>query len=144
MRQLTLSVGCKAILAASVLPVQTRVGGAEQYRVVGVCLDVLLQILWSLEGFAAKVTLVRLQRYVYADVRSDVVALDCGCATRAPLAGEIQVVGALAPDVTFADVVLVVALILLSHKNKRRALIRDLRRVFRLMNSAHHSQPIGR
>ena len=41
-----------------------------------------------------------------ADVRRDVVALDgCGAAL-IPLAGEVQVVGALATDMLFADVLL--------------------------------------
>lgn len=41
-----------------------------------------------------------------ADVRGDVVALDSGGAAIAPLAGEVQVVGALAANMALADVVL--------------------------------------
>ena len=66
----------------------------------------LLQILWALERFATEVTLVRLQGYVNADVRGDVVTLDGGGATCAPLTGQVEVVGALAADMAFADVVL--------------------------------------
>lgn len=73
-------------------------------------LDVLLEILWALECFATEVALVRLQRHMNANVRGDVIALDGGGATCAPLTGEVEVVGALAADVAFADVVLEVLL----------------------------------
>lgn len=69
-------------------------------------LDVLLEILRALESLATEVALVRLQRNVNTDVRSDVVTLDGGGAAVAPLARQIQVVGALAPNVTFANVIL--------------------------------------
>jgi len=69
-------------------------------------LHVLLEILRTLESFAAEIALVRLQRYVNTDVRSNVVTLDRGGATVAPLAGQIQIVGALATNVTLTDVVL--------------------------------------
>lgn len=66
----------------------------------------LLQVLWSLKGFAAKVTFVRLQRNVHANVRSDVIALDgCGSAVP-PLASEVQVVGALPTNVPLANMIL--------------------------------------
>jgi hypothetical protein len=71
-----------------------------------VSLDVLLQVLRALEGFATEVTLVRLQRNVNADVRGDVVTLDGGGATCAPLAGEVEVVGTLAADMALAHVIL--------------------------------------
>ena len=70
----------------------------------------LLEILWALECFATEVALVRLQGYVNADVRGDVVTLDGGGATCAPLTGQVEVVGALAADVAFAYVVLDVLL----------------------------------
>jgi len=69
-------------------------------------LDVLFQILRALEGLAAEVALMRLQRHVNTDVRSDVVSLDRGGAAVAPLASQVQVVGALATNVTLTDVVL--------------------------------------
>ncbi len=69
-------------------------------------LHVLLEILRALEGLATEVALVRLQGDVDADVRSDVVTLDRGRATRAPLAGKVEVVGALATDVALANVIL--------------------------------------
>ena len=75
-------------------------------RVIGVRLDMLLQVLGTLEGLAAEITLVRLQGHVNADVRSDVVALDGGGPARIPHACQVQVVGALAADMLVADVVL--------------------------------------
>jgi hypothetical protein len=69
-------------------------------------LDVLLQILWALESLAAEVALVWLQRHVNTDVRSNVITLDRGGAAVAPLAGQVQVVGALATNMAFTDVVL--------------------------------------
>ena len=69
-------------------------------------LDMLLEILGPLERLAAKVTLVWLERDVNADVRGDVVALDRRRATCAPLARQVEVVGALAPNVTLAHMVL--------------------------------------
>jgi hypothetical protein len=49
---------------------------------------------------------VRLQGYVDADVRGDVVTLDGGGAACAPLTGQVEVVGALATDVALAYVIL--------------------------------------
>lgn len=67
-------------------------------------LDMLLKILRSLEGLAAELALVRLQGHVDSDVRGDVVPLDGRRAARVPLAGKVQVVGALAADMALADV----------------------------------------
>ena len=75
-------------------------------RVVGMSLDVLLQILRPLEGLATEFTLVGLQGYVDANVRGDVVAPDCGGVASAPLASQVQVIGALAANMTLADVFL--------------------------------------
>jgi hypothetical protein len=41
-------------------------------------LDMLLQVLGTLERLATELTLVRLQRNVNTDVRGDVITLDCG------------------------------------------------------------------
>jgi hypothetical protein len=89
---------------------RTRLRRVHQYTVVCVSLDVLLEILWALECFATEVALVRLQGHMNANVRGDVVTLDGGGATCAPLTGEVEVVGALATDMTLADVVLDVLL----------------------------------
>lgn len=53
-----------------------RVGRAKEYRVIGMSLDVLLQILGSLEGLATEVALMRLEGDVDANVRCYVVTLD--------------------------------------------------------------------
>lgn len=70
----------------------------------------LLEILRALECFATEVALVRLQGHMNANVRGDVITLDGGGATCAPLTGQVEVVGALATDVALADVVLDVLL----------------------------------
>lgn len=70
-------------------------------------LDMLLEILRALEALAAEITLVRLQRNVNTDMRSDVVALHRGGAARVPLACEVQIVGALATNMLLANVFLI-------------------------------------
>lgn len=81
-------------------------GGPDQDAVVGMGLNVLLQILRTLEGLSAEVTLVWLEGNVNADVRGDVVALDrCGPA-RIPLASQVEVVGALPANMSLTNVVL--------------------------------------
>jgi len=67
---------------------------------------VLLEILWTLERFATEVALVRLQRHMNSDVRGNVITLDGGGATCAPLTGQVEVVGTLATDVALAYVIL--------------------------------------
>lgn len=69
-------------------------------------LDMLLQILRPLEGLATEVTLVWLQGNMHANVGGDVVALDGGGVAVAPLASQVQVVGALTADMALADVFL--------------------------------------
>lgn len=69
-------------------------------------LDVFLEILRAFEGFAAEFTFVWLQRNMDSNVRGDVVTLDsCGAATT-PLTRQVQVVGALAADVSLAHMFL--------------------------------------
>jgi hypothetical protein len=52
--------------------------GSKENRVVGMSLDVLLQVLRTLEGLSAEITFVRLERDVDSDVGGNVVALDSG------------------------------------------------------------------
>lgn len=120
-------------------------GRAQQYRVVSVSLDVLLQVLRTLECLATEVALVRLERDVNTDVRRDVVALNRGGAAVSPLAGEVQVVGAFATNVTLTNVIL--------HQSCQYAVADgtcqmafrcNLRRAVRLCCIARHSWPIGR
>lgn len=85
----------------------------------------LLEILRTLEGFATEVTFVRLQGHMHTDVRRDVVTLNgCG-ATCAPLAGQVEVVGALAADVAFANVILELLLATGEYCDDRRVDTRD-------------------
>jgi hypothetical protein len=71
-----------------------------------VSLDVLLEILRTLEGLTAEITLVRLQRDVDAYMRSDVIALHGRCTAVAPLACQVEVVGALTTNMALANMVL--------------------------------------
>lgn len=78
--------------------------GSREDGVVGVCLDMFFQILRTLEALAAELTLVRLERNMDSDVGGDVVTLDSSRAARIPLAGKVQVVGALAANMSFTYV----------------------------------------
>jgi hypothetical protein len=69
-------------------------------------LDMLLQILRSLERLAAKVALMRLEGDVDADMRGDVITLDSCDAARTPVTSQVEVVCALAADVAFTYVLL--------------------------------------
>lgn len=81
--------------------------GRPDLRVVGVRLDMFLQVLRPLEGLAAEITLVRLQGHMHADVRGDMVTLDGGRVASAPLAGQVEVIRALAANMALADVFLI-------------------------------------
>jgi hypothetical protein len=70
-------------------------------------LHVFLQILWALEALSTEVAFVRLERHMHTDMGGDVVPLDRGRTAQVPTAGQIQVVGTLAADVSLTDVVLV-------------------------------------
>ena len=86
----------------------------------------LLQILGTLEGFAAEVALVWLQRNMHTNVRGDVVTLHSGCPAGVPLASQVQVVGALSADMTLADMILrccISQLSLKSEQHQPRALV---------------------
>lgn len=83
--RLTLAVLLVCVVAATILHVG--VGRAHEDRVVSVRLDMLLEILRTLKGLAAEIALVRFERNMDADVRSDVIALDRRGAAGTPLAG---------------------------------------------------------
>lgn len=82
----------------------------HQDRVVGMSLDMLLEILRTLEALAAEIALVRLQGNVNTDMRSNMITLHRGGAARVPLACEVKVVGALATNVLLANVFLFIML----------------------------------
>ena len=81
-------------------------GSWKEHRVICVCLDVFLEVLWTLESLAAKLATVRLQWDMHTDVGCNVVAFDDLDATGTPRALQVEVIGALATDVAFADVIL--------------------------------------
>ena len=69
-------------------------------------LDVLLQVLRTLETLAAEVALVGLEGHMDSDVRRNVVTLHRGGAAEIPAASQIQVVCALAANMTLANMFL--------------------------------------
>ena len=75
-------------------------------RVISMGLDVFFQVLRALERLATELAPVRFERDMDSDVRGDVIALDHGDVAVGPTAGQVEVVGALATDVPFADVFL--------------------------------------
>lgn len=88
-----------------VMVLKARLRGSD-LGVIGMGFDVLLQILRPLKGLATEVTLVRLQGDMHANMGGDMVALDGGRVAVAPLAGQVQVVGAFAADMALADMFL--------------------------------------
>lgn len=75
-------------------------------------LHVFLEILGTLECFSTEFTFMRLQRNVDTDVRRDMVTLNSRGAATSPLACQIEVIGALSTDVTLADVILILSVLL--------------------------------
>ena len=71
---------------------------------LGVDALVLLEILRTLEGLATDLARVRLERSVNTKVGGDVVPLGTAHVAAFPLAGEAEVVSALAADVVIAQV----------------------------------------
>jgi hypothetical protein len=86
-----------------------RSGGLCRTGVVWIfsmCLDMLFEILGTLECLLAVVALVWLQWDMDADVRGDVITLHGGCPAGSPGTGEVQIIGRLAANVILADVIL--------------------------------------
>ena len=75
-------------------------------RIIGVGLDMLLQVLGPLERLAAEFASMGLKRDMDTDVRGDVIALDNGNVAVGPTAGQVEVVGTLATDMPLADMFL--------------------------------------
>jgi len=93
----------QAILQSTVRSVDSRL---KQYRVISVRLDMFLEVLGPLEGFATEFASMRLQGNVDTDMRSDMVAFHNGDTATTPRTGEVQIIGTLASDMAFADMVL--------------------------------------
>lgn len=80
----------------------------DENRIVGVGLDMLFQILRTLESLSTGRALVRLEWNMHSNMRSDMIPLHSSRLTGAPAAGQVQVVGAFATDMLLTDVVLYV------------------------------------
>lgn len=76
------------------------------HGIVSMGLDMLLEVLRPLEGLSTEVASMRLQWYMYPDVRGDVVPFHDGDTAATPSASEVEVVSALAPNVGLTDVIL--------------------------------------
>ena len=81
-------------------------GRAHDDTIIGMGLDVFLEILGTLESLATELAFVRFQGNMYSNVGGDVVALDSRGPALTPSAGEVQVVSGLAADMSLADVLL--------------------------------------
>ena len=75
-------------------------------RVIGMSFDVLLQVLRTLKGLSAKVTFVRLQRHMDANMGGDMVALDRGSPAVSPATSQVQIIRTLTTYVSLADMLL--------------------------------------
>ena len=71
-------------------------------------LDVLLQILRPLESLATKVASVWLQRYVDTDMRCDMVTFHNSDATATPGTSQVEIIGAFAAYMAFANMFLLI------------------------------------
>lgn len=103
----TLAIPFPHASCAHARPCATLRRRVHQDSIIGVPLDVLLEILRPLERLAAENAFVWLEWHVNADVRGEMVALHGGGAASTPLARQVEIVGALATDMALADVVLV-------------------------------------
>lgn len=109
--ELQLTLHLTAVVVAALLPAATIwLWRAHDDRVIGVGLDMLLEILWALERLATEFTFVGFERDVDAYVRCDVIALDSRGTTTPPLTGEVEVVRRLPANVALADMFLVTRL----------------------------------
>lgn len=75
------------------------------------CFYMLLKILWALEGLSAEFTSMRFQWDVDSNMGGDVIALDNGDMAVAPCALQVEIVGALPPNVTVANMFLSAVLV---------------------------------
>jgi hypothetical protein len=66
----------------------------------------LLQVLRTLEGLATETALVRFEGDMDSDVRGDMITFDGAGVASFPATDEIQVIGALASDMSFTEMFL--------------------------------------
>ena len=99
------SVALRVLGEHHIRVLHARFGGAD-FGVIRVGLDMLLQILRALESLTTEVTFVRLKWHMDADVRGYMITLDCCGVASAPLAGQVEVVGAFTSNVALANMFL--------------------------------------
>jgi len=92
-----------AILRLTLSTIGLQVWRAHDDAVISMCLDVLLEILGTLESLATELALVRLQGHMDSDVGGNMIALDCGGTALTPCAGEIEVISRLATNMAFTN-----------------------------------------
>lgn len=68
--------------------------------------NMLLQILWAFECLAAKVAFVGFEWNVNTNVRGNMISLHRGGTATSPLTRQVEIVGALATNMTLADMFL--------------------------------------
>jgi hypothetical protein len=96
-----------SIIVSALLPrASVRAWRAHDDRIVGMRLDMFLEVLWAFEGLATEFAFVRLEWDVDSNVRGDVVALDGRGTAATPLTGQVEVVGRFATDVALANMFL--------------------------------------
>ena len=107
-RKLTPWLGIDALATIWVvsIPCTSILRRSKKNRVISVGLDMFLQILRAFEGLATEVASVWLERNVDADVGGDVITLYHGNVAVGPPAFEVEVVGALATNMNFANMIL--------------------------------------
>lgn len=80
--------------------------GAHQDGIFGVGFDVFLQILRTFEGLSTKLTSMRFQWDMDPNMRCDMISFDDLDLTVSPGTHQVQIVGTLATDMSFANVIL--------------------------------------
>lgn len=104
---LTLVLAAHAVMAILIgtIPVLL-VRRAHHHCVFGVGLDMFLQILRPFEGLSTKLTSMRFQWHMDTNVGGDVIPLDDLNLTITPRTDEVKIVGTLAADMGFANMIL--------------------------------------
>ena len=74
--------------------------------VIGMCFDMLLEVLRSLERLSAERAVMRFQRHMYSNMRRHMIAFLELDVAGIPCARQIEIVCALATDMLLAEVVL--------------------------------------